>query len=193
MPLRITATLIAVSMISAACDMIMTPPPPTRTPRPTITPTLAVTPTIVLFFPSTAVIEAPASAPSSTDTACCAPAAAEAGLTSSVEAPTVTPSPTSRPGSIQSNPQPLAITDVLLVKVSRDPVRENGAMASIQVLYSGGRAPYRIYHDETLQIQNPFLVPAVCNGTLAHTIRLTSGDGQVVSKQYHLSPIECPP
>jgi hypothetical protein len=177
MTARTAAIGIAVSTLAAACSMILTQPPPTRTPRPTVTPTLGVTPTGVLFFPSTAVLDFPD------------PTAVEAGPTLLAGNPTLTPRLTARPAA----GQPLAITNVLLVKVERDPARANGALASLQVVYSGGRAPYRIHHDETLQAQNPFRVLTDCNGTLVHTIRLTSGDGQVVRKQYYLSPIECPP
>jgi hypothetical protein len=108
--------------------------------------------------------------------------------------PSLTPAgpgqtPTRRPAAIR----PLTVTNIQLVGVERDPTRENGAIASIQVVFSGGRAPYAIFHDDTLQPNNPFKVLTLCHGTLVHTIRVTSGDKQVVTKQYYLSPVDCPP
>src|SRR5688572_10851403 len=101
MSVRIAATVIAVSMIAAACNMIIAAPYPTRTPRPTLTPARGVTPTVVLFFPSTA-----------------SPAAG--GLSARAGDPTRTAAPTARPAQGQSAVQPLAITSVVLVKVERD-------------------------------------------------------------------------
>jgi len=85
------------------------------------------------------------------------------------------------------------ITNILLIGIERDPTRDQGAIASIQVVYSGGLAPYTIFHDDTLQPDNPFKVLTVCGGTIVHTIHVISGDGQTLTKKYFFGDIPCPP
>jgi hypothetical protein len=179
---RLTAILIMAALSLWACQSIFGPPPkPTRTPRPTITPTRTTLPAT-----STPIFTAPPEVATLTATP-------SGTVTADAVAPTATsvisPTPTVK---VNISGQPLAITNVLLMQVERDPATGN-ALASIQVVYSGGRAPYIIYHDDIRQTSNPFKVPATCNGTLVHTIRLTSGDGQSLTKKYFISPITCPP
>ena len=179
---RLTAILILATATLWACQSVFGPPPkPTRTPRPTITHTPTTLPaTQTPIFTAPPVIVTLTATPSGTVTA----DAATVTVTS-----VITLTPTVR---VNFSTQPLTITNVLLVLVERDPAT-GGGLASIQVVYSGGRAPYIIYHDDIRQSTNPFKVPTTCNGTLVHTLRLTSGDGQSFTKKYYLSPITCPP
>lgn len=181
MPYRLIAIFCAAAFSLAACQSVFGPPPrPTRTPRPTITPTRTALPDT-----STPIFTAPPALPNLTTTPL---VTAAAGLTPTVTS-VVSPTPTVR---INTSGQPLAITNVLLMQVERDPAT-GGAFASIQVVYSGGRAPYIIYHDDVRQTSNPFKVATTCNGTLVHTIRLVAGDGQSLTKKYFFSSITCPP
>ena len=177
--------LILIGLLSSTCSLTNTPLPPTRTPRPTITATFAATevpsPTELSTDPPN--LSATVGGPGSTQTV--TPTSTSVQLN--------TPTPTRRPVIVRPTLAPLTISNILLIKVDRDPTRENGAIASLQVVYSGGRAPYTIFHDDTLQPNNPFQVLTVCQGTLVHTLRVTSGDKQAITKQYYLSPIDCPP
>lgn len=171
-----------------ACDMAGPPPTATRTPRPTITPARTSPPVAA----DTGAPDTPTASPAPPATA-----TLYVPVTGSSPAPTVAasepPTATQRVGAQRPTPQPLLITNVLILGVERDPLRDQGAIVSIQVVYSGGRAPYTIYHDDTEQKNNPFKVLSVCDGTLVHTIRLVSGDKQSVTKKYYFSPIVCPP
>jgi len=183
-------TLILIILIGAACSPTDTPAAPTRTPRPTITATLAATAAATESLSPTERVTS-TSAPSAT-----ANATRVVDVTLTLTAlPSLEPSATAtrRPVIARPTLAPLIITNILLIKVERDETRINGALASLQVVYSGGRAPYRIFHDDTLQPENPFQVLTICHGTLVHTLRVTSGDKQTVTKKYYLSPIDCPP
>jgi hypothetical protein len=176
--------IVLLMMAVPGCDVAGPPPTATRTPRPTITPTRTVAPvtagaetaTAPAVFTETATSMAPVTgSPAPTDTAI------------------PSPTPTLKPGVARPTPQSLTVTNVLILGVERDPLRDQGAIVSIQVVYSGGRAPYTVYHDDTEQQNNPFKVLSVCNGTIVHTIRIVSGDKQSVTKKYYFSPIVCPP
>lgn len=176
-------------LVGAACGVEGTPRPPTRTPRPTITATFAATATTLPASIPT-LVAAQATSIATLQITDLANGSQTPDATLTLE-PTITP--TRKPVTIRATAGQLEITNVLLVGVIRDPNHENGAIASVQVVYSGGRAPYTIMHDEDLVAGNPFPVLTVCNGTLIHTIKLTSGDRQVVTKKYFLSPVACPP
>ncbi len=176
--------LIALLATVSACDMMGPPPTATRTPRPTITPT----PTIAPVAAGTVTATAPAAL---IETA--TPIAPVTGNPAPTDTAIASSTPTSKPGVPRPTVQPLTITNVLIIDVERDPLRDQGAIVSIQVVYSGGRTPYTIYHDDTEQLNNPFKVLSVCNGTIVHSIRLVSGDKQSVTKKYYFSPIICPP
>lgn len=184
----IATGLLVLALCVGSCGLDATPAPATRTPRPTITATSTAEATALAATASLAPLVTDTPAPA-IDTPL--PASPEAGAS-----PTAGPRPTStrRPFVFQPTAlQPLTITNILLVLVERDPTRDNGAIASLQIVYSGGRGPYTIFHDDTLQPENPFKVLTVCHGTLLHTVRLVSGDNQVVTKQYYLWPVDCPP
>jgi len=176
-------------VIGSACGLSETPRPATRTPRPTITATFAAT-EAGTPIPVTEIIGT--LIPPTLD----ASAQVLAGTLTPVETDTPVPTitPTRRPVVARATAVgKLEITNVLLVNVVRNPDQENGAIASVQVVYSGGRGPYTILHDDSLVAGNPFPVLTVCSGTLIHTIKLTSADKQVVTKQYYLTPVVCPP
>jgi|GEM_PF-1924480 len=187
MRVRRLLTLAVAASLLAACTSSEIDSTPTRTPRPTITSTAAPAPA------STDTAAAPTTV-AATPTPLEAVSGPTQTILTNVNTPTgIAPTPTTRALIPRPTPQPLDITNVLLIGVERDPTRDGGAIASLQVVYSGGRAPYRIYHDDTEQPENPFKVLTLCDGTIVHTIRLTSGDGQSVTKKYYLSPIKCPP
>jgi hypothetical protein len=183
---RFIAGVLGLSLWLAGCGLADTPKPPTRTPRPTITATIA--------SQSTGLAATETPPPLATETP--SPSLAQDTASPDAGPATAAPRPTAtrRPFVFQPTAiQPLTITNILIVLVERDPIRDNGAIASLQIVYTGGRGPYTIYHDDTLQPENPFKVLTVCHGTLNHTVRLISADQQVVTKQYFLWPVECPP
>jgi hypothetical protein len=185
-----SSILILIIMISTACVPTSTPEAPTRTPRPTITSTLAATPAATeILSPTEIASSTPAPSATAGESSATLTLTLTLTATASLE-PSATP--TRRPIA-RATLAPLTITNILLIKVERDETRINGAIASLQIVYSGGRAPYRIFHDDTLQPENPFQVLTVCHGTIVHTVRVTSGDKQTVTKKYYLSPIDCPP
>jgi hypothetical protein len=176
--------IVLLMMAVPGCDVAGPPPTATRTPRPTITPTRTVAPvtagaetaTAPAVFTETATSMAPVT-----------------GSPAPIDTAIPSPTPTLKLGVARPTPQSLTVTNVLILGVERDPLRDQGAIVSIQVVYSGGRAPYTVYHDDTEQQNNPFKVLSVCNGTIVHTIRIVSGDKQSVTKKYYFSPIVCPP
>jgi hypothetical protein len=161
-----------------------TPLPPTRTPRPTITPTRTIEPSKTL--------EATATLPIARSTHT---VAAPRETVTPRETLTLTPTATRtrRPVFFTPTVAPLQVTNVLLIRVERNPNKENGAIAYIQVVYAGGRGPYTIFHDDTLQPDNPFQVLTVCNGTVVHTIIVNSADGQSITQGYYFEKVACPP
>ncbi len=86
---------------------------------------------------------------------------------------------------------PLRVNGVTLVSVQTDSSRPNGAIATLYVNVSGGAAPYTIYNDNAPQAGNPFTVLTECGGTLLHTLRVLSTDGQTVEYPYYYSPVNC--
>ncbi len=100
-------------------------------------------------------------------------------------APTLTATATSVPA-------PLRITAVTLVNVVRDLARPNGAVAYVRVTFTGGLAPYKFYDEGIPQLDNPVQALTECGGTLIHTVRVESADGQSASQTYYFSPIVCP-
>lgn len=185
--MRLLTVLVVLAAIGSACGLNSTPRPPTRTPRPTITATFPATEAVTVD-PQTLIT------PETTDGPSTESSGPDLTLTpdlSTTPSPTVTA--TRRAVTVRAPAAQLEISNILLVGVARDPSRENGAIASVQVVFSGGRAPYTIMHDEDLVSGNPFPVLTVCNGTLIHTIKLTSEDRQVVTKKYYLAPVACPP
>ncbi len=164
--------------------MGVTPLPPTRTPRPTITPTRTLA--------ASETLESTATLPVllATDTV-----SAPQETVTPQKTVTLTPTATRtrRPVYFTPTVAPLQITNVLIIRVERDPVRENGGIAYIQVVYAGGRGPYQIFHDDTLQPDNPFQVRTVCSGTIVHTIIVNSADGQSITQGYYFDKVACPP
>nr|MBI2904780.1 LysM peptidoglycan-binding domain-containing protein [Chloroflexota bacterium] len=110
------------------------------------------------------------------------PPAAQATATA---APTLT-------ATITPVPAPLRITAVTLVNVVRDLARPNGAVAYVRVTFTGGLAPYKFFDEGIPQLDNPVQALTECGGTLIHTVRVESADGQGASQTYYFSPIACP-
>lgn len=100
---------------------------------------------------------------------------------------TPTPNPTSTP-----IPESLRILSISLANVARDSSRPNGAIAFVQISFTGGAPPYAFYDDNILQSGNPMRALTECNGTLIHTARVDSADGQTATQTYYFSPIVCP-
>ena len=103
--------------------------------------------------------------------------------------PTATELPTEAPTPI---PQPLIIANTSLFNVLRDPSRSNGAIARVHIEFTGGAPPYTFYDEGILQAGNPILALTECDGTLIHTVRVDSADGQSASQTYYISPVTCP-
>lgn len=89
-------------------------------------------------------------------------------------------------------PNPLQINGISLIQVQVDASRPNGAIATLFIDFTGGAAPYTVYNDNQPQAGNPFPVLTECGGTILHTLRVLSGDGQSVEYPYYYSPVTCP-
>jgi hypothetical protein len=186
---RLIAACLGLMVITVACDLAKPEPTltPSRTPRPTITATYTQ---LVTNTREATVTRIPP-----TETATPPDITPKASTTETVTVtPTLTATATRRPAIIvRPTIAPLEITNVLLIRIERDRVRENGAIVYLQVVYAGGKGPYRIFHDDTLQPENPFQVLTVCDGTIVHTIIVNSADGQTVTQGYYFEHIYCPP
>ncbi len=89
-------------------------------------------------------------------------------------------------------PSPLRITNITLVQVEPDAARPpNGAVAFVRIEFTGGLPPYTFY-DEGKKFDNPIQANTECGGTVIHTARVDSADGQTASQAYYFSPIICP-
>jgi hypothetical protein len=107
--------------------------------------------------------------------------------------PSATPQPSATPApTATSVANPLYIKGINLISVQADPSRANGATATLFIDFSGGVAPYTIYNDNQPQAGNPFTILTDCGGTLLHTLRVLSADGQSVEYPYYYSPVVCP-
>lgn len=106
-----------------------------------------------------------------------------------------TPPPDASPTLVSTStpiPQALQIINISLAGVEHDSTRPNGAIAFVHISFTGGAAPYTFYDDNSPQPANPMHVLTECNGTLIHTARVESGDGQAATQTYYFSPIVCP-
>lgn len=112
-----------------------------------------------------------------------------------VPAPTPSATPASTPTPFPTDtpvPEKLRITGVTLIGVTADTSRPNGAIASIHVDFTGGAPPYTVYNDDVAQPGSTIQSNTECGGTLIHTVRVDSADGQSASQTYYFSPIVCP-
>ncbi len=100
---------------------------------------------------------------------------------------TETPTPTLTPAL----GQPLVIHYVEPALIQRDPSRPNGALVTVRIVFSGGAPPYTFYHQDELQLTNPFEVLSSCAASLVATVRVDSADGQSASQGYFVS-VTCP-
>lgn len=108
-------------------------------------------------------------------------------------AATASPTETAQPTATKTpTPAALVITNVSLDHVVRDVSRPNGAVAFIRVELTGGLRPYTFFDEGIKQPDNPVQALTECGGTLIHTVRVDSADGQSASKSYYFSPIVCP-
>lgn len=181
--LRFALVLSALLIASLACNFPGFAPPATATLPPPGTPTATFAPIGGGDGPTaTAVIVQPSSTPTAVLTG------------TPTETPTLPPTPTQKPlpRPTATSAGPLVITNVLLAGVERDATRPNGAIAKIKIEFSGGKPPYTFYDDNVLQAGNPLSALTACGGTLVHTARVDSADGQTASRQYYFSPINCP-
>jgi len=105
-----------------------------------------------------------------------------------------TPEATDTRPAPTATPSPLAISKVELATVLRDSARENGAIAHIRVVASGGLTPY-VYSDQGQGVGQPYDVIQMktqCGATISGTIRVTSADGQAATQSYIFYNLPCP-
>lgn len=88
----------------------------------------------------------------------------------------------------------LTISKVELATVLRDSTRENGAIAHIRVVATGGFTPY-VYLDQGQGVGQPYDIIQIktqCAATISGTIRVTSADGQAATQSYIFYNLPCP-
>ena len=56
---------------------------------------------------------------------------------------------------------------------------------------AGGSGGYRYYHDDIQQLSATFNIAGTCGKPFVHTIKVISGDGQMVALPYHVNGV-CP-
>ena len=139
---------------------------PTRTPGPAVPTETALG---VLGTPGT-----PTATPTGTSTATATPTQTE----------TSGPSRTPTLG-------PLTITNVAVIGVRRDSSQPNGAVATVQIFFTGGRGPFSFFDEGQSKPGNPFDVITTCGASLVHTATITSDDGQTASQPY-FATVNCP-
>jgi serine/threonine-protein kinase len=122
------------------------------------------------------------------------------------EAPTaaVTSTPSDDPFVFRG---PLSIVRVAFQYATRDDSRPNGAIAYIEVLFSGGQAPFTVANDGVTVLTggipnqsqgNPnqywllFPVATGCDAQFPATVTLQSADGQSASQPYFVDGVKCP-
>jgi hypothetical protein len=105
--------------------------------------------------------------------------------------PTATPTATAPAATATSAGGTLVITDVQLLSVRRDATRDNGAIATVQVFFTGGRGPYRFFDEGAAKPGNPFEVATTCGASLVHTASVHDSQGQTAGKAYFAN-ILCP-
>jgi hypothetical protein len=112
--------------------------------------------------------------------------------------PTGTPTPTPTPTETETaGPSktptlgPLTITNVSVVAVRRDASQPNGAVATVQVFFTGGRGPFSFFDEGQSKPGNPYEVVTTCGASLVHTATVTSQDGQTASQPY-FAKVDCP-
>ncbi|MBI5052563.1 MAG: LysM peptidoglycan-binding domain-containing protein [Chloroflexi bacterium] len=111
-----------------------------------------------------------------------------------VPAVLLTPEATDTRPAPTATASPLTISSVGLATVELDSTRDNGAIAIIKVVASGGFTPYIYVIDQ--EIGQPFdhiRYKTQCGATISGTIRVTSADGQAATKPYIFYNLPCPP
>ena len=66
------------------------------------------------------------------------------------------------------------------------------SIRKLKYTFTGGLAPYKFFDEGIPQLDNPVQALTECGGTLIHTVRVESADGQGASQTYYFSPIVCP-
>jgi len=181
----------ACALANSATDTPVPPPTGTATPQPTNTqPVVATFGPTVQVVTNTSVITV-----SVTDT----PTGTASLTNADTPTPTNTPTPTATLGPTKPKPTtsvskpaatnaPLSINyEVLSTK--RNP--GNQAVLTLHVIATGGSGSYQYYNDNVLQPGATFEVPGTCGSPLTHTLKVTSADGQSVSKIY-FEQANCP-
>ena len=102
---------------------------------------------------------------------------------------------------------PLSIVRVAFQYATRDDTRPNGATAYVEVLFSGGQAPFTVVNDGVTVLtggvpnrsqSNPnqywllFPVATGCDAQFPATVTLQSADGQSASQPYFVGGVKCP-
>jgi hypothetical protein len=142
---------------------------------------------------------APTSAPAPTDSPT-QPAPTDIAPTAEPLHPTETPSPTATPAR---TPRPRLTVATVRPKQTAAPLtvtyevveikRRLGDEATLilKVYATGGSGGYRYYHDDIQQPNATFNIPGRCGKPFVHTIKVISGDGQMVMLPYHVGGV-CP-
>jgi hypothetical protein len=86
---------------------------------------------------------------------------------------------------------PLVISNVQVINVRRDATQPNGAIATVQIFFGGGRGPFQFFDENLPKPGNPFEVDTTCGASLVHTARVTSADGQSAAQPY-FATVNCP-
>ncbi|MBI3760661.1 MAG: hypothetical protein HY260_02200 [Chloroflexi bacterium] len=166
--------LFLLPFISLACNLPSLSPVRrfTQTPHPTLSGSTS-TPELTAPLP-----------PTETPLGIFAPSATPTLNLSITPTDTETPTPTLGSGSSTTTGSPLTITDVRLIAVRRDATRDNGAIATVEILFTGCAPPYTFADEHQFKPGNPFEVATTCAAGLVHTATVTSADGQADSKPY---------
>ena len=190
---------IACALASSATDTPVPPPTGTTTPEPTntqpVVATFGATPQVVN---STLVITvAVTDTPTPTGTAPLTNAATPTPTDTSTPTPTATTGPTktaTKPKPTTSVPKPTATNAPLSINYEVQNTKRNPgnqAVITLHVIATGGSGGYKYYNDDVLQPGATFEVPGTCGSPLTHTLKVTSADGQSVSKLY-FEQANCP-
>jgi len=111
----------------------------------------------------------------------------------SVPAVQLTPEATDTRPAPTATASPLTISSVGLATTELDSTRDNGAIAIIKVVASGGFTPYIYVIDQEIgQPYDHIRYKTQCGATISGVIRVTSADGQAATKPYVFYNLPCP-
>ncbi len=172
--LSLAALLAIASACSAGNPQPQAAPPTATSGSPAVPPTMTLAPAAPTNTPAQPSPTAEPSQPTETST------------------PTVTPTQTLRPPAGTVRPRqtaaPLNVT-YEVVEIQRE--TDDQATLVLQVIVTGGSGGYRYYHDDIQQLSALFNIAGTCGKPFVHTIKVISGDGQMVALPYHVNGV-CP-